>query len=73
MKMGLFDGAFANDPKYAKKPSAAAPTVPVTFKTSNGEKTVEAIIGSPLRDAASKAGARIMYNCKKGDCGTCEV
>jgi hypothetical protein len=71
--MGLFDNAFKNDPKYEKKVEAAKPTVTLTFKTPSGVKTTTALPGSPLKEAAARAGAKIMYNCKKGDCGTCEV
>jgi hypothetical protein len=71
--------AFKNDPSYgpgganAKKVVAQGPMAEVTFKTLKGEKTIKAPVGSPMAAAASKAGVKIAYNCKNGECGTCEV
>jgi ferredoxin len=57
----------------AKKVAPKGPMADVTFKTMKGEKTIQAPVGSPMAAAASKAGAKIQYNCKNGECGTCEV
>ena len=73
--MGMFDNAFKNDPAFAKKPAAksAANTVAVTFKTSKGTKVVQAVPGSKMAAVAGSARVPIAYNCKNGECGTCEV
>jgi ferredoxin len=43
----------------------------VTFLPS--KKTVEAVGGQKITNVASAARVQIPYNCKKGECGTCEV
>ena len=66
--------AFKNDPAYAKKEvKATQPTVDVTFTSSKSTKTVAAVPGSSMAACASRAGVKIAYNCKNGECGTCEV
>ena len=52
--------------------SAAAKKPPVEIAFSNG-KTVNAVAGQSLADVARTAGAKIRYDCKNGDCGTCTV
>ena len=72
--MGMFDNAFKNDPAFDKKPAAKpSNTITVTFKTQKGEKTVEAVPGSRMAAVAASARVPIAYNCKNGECGTCEV
>mmetsp|Transcript_55891 Transcript_55891/g.112028 ORF Transcript_55891/g.112028 Transcript_55891/m.112028 type:complete len:192 (+) Transcript_55891:84-659(+) len=50
-------------------------TIPVSFKVMGEEEIVEtkAISGQPLSELASQNGVFIRYQCKKGECGTCEV
>lgn len=43
----------------------------ITFLPAN--KKVTAAAGQPLKDVALAAKIPIKYNCKKGECGTCEV
>ncbi len=43
----------------------------ITFQPAN--KVVQAAAGQPLKDVAQAARIPIKYNCKKGECGTCEV
>lgn len=45
--------------------------VTVTFQP--GGKVVQAVAGQPLKDVAAAAKIPIKYNCRKGECGTCEV
>jgi ferredoxin len=67
----IFGNAFKNDPGLGKASGPAKkPTVTIEF--SNG-KTVSAIPGQKLSDVARAAGAKIQYDCKNGDCGTCTV
>lgn len=71
----LFGKAFANDPNVQKGGASAGlskkpDAVEVSF--SNG-RTVSAIPGQKLSDVARAAGARIRYDCKNGECGTCTV
>jgi len=70
----LFGKAFGNDPNLGKAPpaGAAAKKPPVEIAFSNG-KTVNAVAGQSLADVARTAGAKIRYDCKNGDCGTCTV
>lgn len=70
----LFKNPFANDPNLEKSKAGAAPagkkTVEISF--SNG-RTVNAFPGQGMADVARAAGAKIRYDCKNGDCGTCTV
>lgn len=43
----------------------------ITFQPAN--KKVEAVVGQNLKDVCAAARIPIKYNCKKGECGTCEV
>lgn len=47
------------------------PIVTITFLPAN--KKVQAVAGQNLKDVALAAKIPIKYNCKKGECGTCEV
>lgn len=66
----LFGNAFANDPNLSKPKNQRPKSVEVSF--SNG-RTVAAIPGQKLSDVARAAGAKIKYDCKNGECGTCTV
>lgn len=68
----LFGKAFGNDANLGKAPAGGANKPPVEIAFSNG-KTVNAIAGQSLADVARTAGAKIRYDCKNGDCGTCTV
>ena len=47
--------------------------VPVTFTQNNETISTKAIVGQPLSEVASQCGQYIKYQCRKGECGTCEV
>ena len=47
--------------------------VPVTFTQGNESISTKAIVGQPLSEVASQCGQYIKYQCRKGECGTCEV
>ena len=47
--------------------------VPVTFTQGNETIATKAIVGQPLSEVASQCGQYIKYQCRKGECGTCEV
>ncbi|KAJ1625349.1 hypothetical protein T492DRAFT_1040513 [Pavlovales sp. CCMP2436] len=66
----IFGNAFKNE-NLGKAPGPA-PKPTVTIEFSNG-KTVSAIPGQKLSDVARAAGAKVRYDCKNGDCGTCTV
>eukprot|EP00307_Rebecca_sp_RCC1486_P012639 CAMPEP_0119414626 /NCGR_PEP_ID=MMETSP1335-20130426/7092_1 /TAXON_ID=259385 /ORGANISM="Chrysoculter rhomboideus, Strain RCC1486" /LENGTH=169 /DNA_ID=CAMNT_0007439511 /DNA_START=30 /DNA_END=539 /DNA_ORIENTATION=+ len=72
----LFGKAFENDPNVKKSGGGPAglnkKPDPVEVSFSNG-RTVNAIPGQRLSDIARAAGARIQYDCKNGECGTCTV
>jgi len=69
----MFSKAFENNPAYKKDPAAKQPTVPVTFKSASGSaKTVQALPGQQMQQVANSARVKILYNCKNGECGTCE-
>ncbi len=36
-------------------------------------KVTQAVVGQSLKDVAAAARVPVKYNCKKGDCGTCEA
>ncbi|CAM9934971.1 unnamed protein product, partial [Sphacelaria rigidula] len=36
-------------------------------------KTVTAVVGTPLSQMCAKAGVKVKYNCKQGDCATCTI
>jgi ferredoxin len=38
--------------------------------TANG-KRIEFAPGSSMQDACSKLGVKVLFDCKKGNCGTC--
>ena len=40
---------------------------------TNETKSTMAIVGQPLSAVAAQAGQPIRYDCKKGECGTCQV
>jgi hypothetical protein len=68
----LFGSAFGNDPNLKKGAAPAGGKPPVEISFSNG-RTVNAIAGQKLSDVARAAGAKIQYDCKNGECGTCTV
>ena len=47
--------------------------VPVTFTQGNDTISTMAYVGQPLSAVASQCGQYIKYQCRKGECGTCEV
>ena len=73
--MGLFDGAFANDPAYAKKQNAGLSkeatkrTVTWVNAQTGATKTAQAVAGQSLREVAR--GIPIKYDCREGICKTC--
>jgi ferredoxin len=76
--MGLGDmlkKAFENDAALPPPTNPGLKNGPaaVTVQFLPAKKTVRATGGAKLMDVASKAGAKIKYSCKKGDCRTCEV
>ncbi|CAM9588456.1 unnamed protein product [Chrysoparadoxa australica] len=46
--------------------------VDLKFVNQNN-KIVKAKIGTPLSQVAKKAGAKVRYSCKEGNCATCEI
>ncbi|CAN0220895.1 unnamed protein product, partial [Discosporangium mesarthrocarpum] len=36
-------------------------------------KTVSAPVGTPLSQLCAKNGIKVKYNCKQGNCATCEI
>lgn len=48
-------------------------SVPVEFKQGDIVLSTMAIAGQPLSQVAIQAGQVIKYQCRKGQCGTCEV
>jgi hypothetical protein len=48
-------------------------TVPVEFKQGDAVRRTMALAGQPLGQVAIQAGQVIKYQCRKGECGTCEV
>ncbi|TFJ85619.1 hypothetical protein NSK_003128 [Nannochloropsis salina CCMP1776] len=76
--MGWFDAVkkgFENEEMSQPAPNAGLkngpPTVSITFMPAG--KQVTAVAGQSLKDVAQAARIPIKYNCKKGECGTCEV
>jgi ferredoxin len=69
----MFKKAFANEPMAPPVNAGLSrePT-PVTVQFVGG-KTVQALPGQRLSLIAKSAGAKIAYNCREGDCGTCAV
>ena len=70
--------ALANDPNLSAAPNPGLSKAPekVTIEFIKGtefRKEVTVLKGTSLRDAASSAKAPIRYQCKKGECRTCEV
>lgn len=66
--------AFANDDTLGKAKNAGLKNGPKTNDsvTVNG-KTVNAVVGQKVSVVAAQARAKISYNCKQGDCGTCMI
>merc|ERR1712129_111322 len=48
-------------------------TIPVEFSYGNQSITTMAFAGQELSAVAAQSGQYIKYQCKKGQCGTCEV
>lgn len=48
-------------------------TVPVEFKQGDAVRSTMALAGQPLSQVAIQAGQVIKYQCRKGECGQCEV
>ena len=51
----------------------AAGTVEVVFSQGGQNLTTAALPGQPLAAVAMAAGQVVRYQCRKGECGTCEV
>lgn len=58
-------------PSFSSLAVQGPPTVSITFMPAG--KQVTAVAGQSLKDVAQAARIPIKYNCKKGECGTCEV
>merc|ERR1711871_1902864 len=74
ISMGWLDAAFANEDLGPQGPaglSKAVEEVTVTFK-QNG-KTVKSYPGESMKIVAKRAGVKVLYDCSKGDCGSCEM
>ncbi|GAB5032498.1 (2fe-2s)-binding protein [Nannochloropsis oceanica] len=78
LQMGFFDSikkGFENEAQVQPAPNAGLkngpPIVTITFLPAN--KKVQAVAGQNLKDVALAAKIPIKYNCKKGECGTCEI
>ncbi|CAM9465160.1 unnamed protein product [Choristocarpus tenellus] len=72
--MGLGDAlnkAFANE-DYGEKKNPGLKNKPQTCTVTVNGRKVQAVQGQKLRDVVKASGAKIEYNCSKGDCGTCE-
>jgi len=74
--LGLFN--FGKDGAGSGGKKIGSNSVMVEFKVGKDpsqadSKVVEAQIGEPLGNVASRADINIKYKCKKGECGTCEV
>mmetsp|Transcript_10091 Transcript_10091/g.15116 ORF Transcript_10091/g.15116 Transcript_10091/m.15116 type:complete len:141 (+) Transcript_10091:82-504(+) len=67
-------GAFSNDESLGKAQNAGLKNGPNENEkvTINGKK-VKAIVGQKVSVVAAQARVKISYNCKAGDCGTCNV
>eukprot|EP00640_Fibrocapsa_japonica_P005680 CAMPEP_0113942860 /NCGR_PEP_ID=MMETSP1339-20121228/13172_1 /TAXON_ID=94617 /ORGANISM="Fibrocapsa japonica" /LENGTH=104 /DNA_ID=CAMNT_0000947521 /DNA_START=206 /DNA_END=520 /DNA_ORIENTATION=- /assembly_acc=CAM_ASM_000762 len=76
--MGLFDAlkkGFENDSSLSKQSanpglSKAPEPVNVCF---NGEKTMQAIPGTSLKEVCRTARVKVVYDCNVGDCKTCTI
>lgn len=62
---------FFLSPRFSPSHTQGPPIVTITFLPAN--KKVQAVAGQNLKDVALAAKIPIKYNCKKGECGTCEV
>jgi ferredoxin len=71
----LLKQAFENDPSLPPPSNPGLKKGPemVTVEFLPKKKTVQAIRGQKLSDVARAAGVQIKYQCKKGECRTCEV
>ena len=73
----ILKNAMANDPSLPpmKDPglSNAPQMITVDFVKDGVSKKVKTIQGTSIRECASRAGVEIRYQCKKGECKTCEI
>lgn len=69
-----FSSAFSNDESLGKVQNAGLKGGPKNNdKVSINGKPVKAIVGQKVAVVAGAARAKISYNCKQGDCGTCMI
>jgi|EP01083_Nonionella_stella_P242349 ferredoxin len=67
-------GAFSNDDDLGKVQNAGLKNGPKeNDKVSINGKKVKAIVGQKVSIVAAQSRVKISYNCKAGDCGTCNV
>mmetsp|Transcript_15589 Transcript_15589/g.24241 ORF Transcript_15589/g.24241 Transcript_15589/m.24241 type:complete len:129 (-) Transcript_15589:261-647(-) len=73
-KLGGWMDAFKNDESLGKPQNAGLTNGPRTNDnvTVNG-KPVKAVVGQKVAVVAATARAKISYDCRNGDCGTCMV
>lgn len=71
---GNLAGAFANDDSLGERENAGIKGGPKQNEnvTINGKK-VNAIVGQKVSVVAAQSRVKISYNCKAGDCGTCNI
>ena len=74
MKLRGFMDAFKNDESLGKPQNAGLTNGPRTNdNVSVNGKAVKAVVGQKVSDVAAAARAKINYDCRNGDCGTCRV
>merc|ERR1719231_1327323 len=64
-------GAIARTPAPAMFFGPKGDPVELSIKTMKGEKKAKAVSGQPLIKYMGSSG--LVYGCKEGGCGTCEV
>merc|ERR1712024_225115 len=71
---GNLASAFANDENLGERENAGIKGGPKQNENvSINGKNVNAVVGQKVSVVAAQARVKISYNCKAGDCGTCNV
>mmetsp|Transcript_19524 Transcript_19524/g.24075 ORF Transcript_19524/g.24075 Transcript_19524/m.24075 type:complete len:140 (-) Transcript_19524:144-563(-) len=69
-----FKNAFSNDDQLSKPQNAGLTNGPKeNDQVKINGKAVKAIVGQKVSVVAAQARVKISYNCKAGDCGTCNI
>ncbi|CAM9438040.1 unnamed protein product [Phaeothamnion confervicola] len=75
LQMGLMDGfkkAFENEDYKDRSTTPGLKNGPARVEVIVNGKKISAVAGQRLPDVCKAAGAKVEYNCQKGECGTCE-